>query len=113
ATALSAAFVMLINVCIAVTLTDRGANTLVTPLAILFTGNLLPLALFPDWARTFLLLQPFAGVLDIPFRIYFGQLAGAGAATGRALQAGWSAVLIALGWLWMRRVMRRLQVQGG
>jgi len=113
AVALSSAFVMLINVCVVATLTDRGINTLMMPLAIIFTGNLLPLQLFPDWARTALFLQPFAGVFDIPFRIYFGQLAGASAALGLALQLGWTAVLAAAGWLWLQRVMRRLQVQGG
>jgi ABC-2 type transport system permease protein len=110
---LSSSIVMLINICVAATLTDRGVNNLVAPVAILLTGNLIPLPLFPDWARTALFVQPFAGVVDIPFRIYFGQLAGPMAWAGIGLQVFWTLALVGLGRLWMGGVMGRLQVQGG
>lgn len=110
---LSSAIVMLINICVAATLTDRGLNTLMAPIAILLTGNLVPLPFFPDWARTALFVQPFAGVVDIPFRIYFGQLNGTMALAGIGLQVFWTLVLVAIGRLWLGRVMDRLQVQGG
>ena len=110
---LSSSIVMLINICVAATLTDRGFNTLMAPIAILLTGNLVPLPFFPDWARTALFVQPFAGVVDIPFRIYFGQLNGTMALAGIGLQVFWTLVLVGLGRLWLGRVMDRLQVQGG
>jgi ABC-2 type transport system permease protein len=110
---LSTSIVMLINLCVAQTLTDRGVNSLMPPLVIVLSGNLLPLPLFPDWARTALFLQPFAGVVDIPVRIYFGGLAGPLAWAGLGLQAFWTLGLIALGRAWMGSVMGRLQVQGG
>ena len=104
---------MIVNVVVAATLTDRGPNVLFNALIIVFSGNLLPLALYPDWARTALLVQPFAGMLDIPLRLYVGELSGAAAAGGLALQAGWTLTLIALGRWALSRVMRRLEVQGG
>ena len=110
---LSSSIVMLINICVAATLTDRGLNTLMAPIAILLTGNLVPLPFFPDWARTALFIQPLAGVVDIPFRIYFGQLNGTMALAGIGLQVFWTLVLVGLGRLWLGRVMDRLQVQGG
>ena len=59
-------------------------------------------------------LQPFAGLVDIPFSIYFGGLSGWSAVGAIALQFGWAAVLVAVrpraGWA---RRWRRLQVQGG
>ncbi|MBA4795266.1 MAG: ABC transporter permease [Phenylobacterium sp.] len=113
ALALSAAFLMIVNVVVAATLTDRGPNVLFNALIIVFSGNLLPLALYPDWARTALLVQPFAGMLDIPLRLYVGELSGAAAAGGLALQAFWTLTLIALGRWALSRVMRRLEVQGG
>jgi viologen exporter family transport system permease protein len=111
--ALAASIVMLLNVVVAATLTDRGVNNLVAPLAIVLSGNLIPLPLFPSWARLALFVQPFAGVVDIPFRIYCGNLAGAAAWAGVALQGFWTAAIGLLGSLWLRRVMARLQVQGG
>jgi ABC-2 type transport system permease protein len=58
-------------------------------------------------------VQPLAGLVDIPFRIYFADLHGAAAFQGMALQAGWTLALIGLGRLAMARMMRRLEMQGG
>jgi ABC-2 type transport system permease protein len=82
-------------------------------LLVVLSGSLVPLALYPDWAQRALFFQPFAGVVDIPFRIYSGNLAGTVAYEGLALQLLWSVVLVTFGRLWMERVMRRLEVQGG
>ncbi|MDP3854362.1 ABC-2 family transporter protein [Phenylobacterium sp.] len=109
----SAAFVMLLNIAAVTTMDERGINTLVAALIIAFSGNLLPLALYPDWMQTFLFIQPFASFLDIPFRIYFGGLTGWSAAAGLALQAFWTVVMVVVGRAWMVRVMAKLQMQGG
>jgi ABC-2 type transport system permease protein len=110
---LSSAMIMLINVAVAASLNDRGVNALSAPLVIVFSGNLLPLLLFPDWLRTVMFVQPFAGLLDIPLRIYFGALTGADAWVGIGLQIFWIAVLAALGHWAMARTLRTLEMQGG
>ena len=110
---LSSAFMMLLNIAVVVTLNDRWVAQTLNPLLVVFSGSLVPLALYPDWAQRALFFQPFAGVVDIPFRIYSGNLSGAMAAEGLALQALWTAVLVIAGRLWMGRAMRRLEVQGG
>jgi len=110
---LSGAMVMLLNVANIAALNERGINTLAMPVVVVFSGNLLPLALLPDRWQTLLLLQPLAGLLDIPVRLYFGQLAGTAALGGLALQAGWVVLLVLLGRAAMRRTLRRLEVQGG
>ena len=111
--ALSASLVMLANVLVAVTLNDRGVNTLMMPLVIVFSGSLLPLQLMPDAWRLALFLQPFAGLMDIPFRIYFGNLRGPEALAGLGLQAAWTAVFVLAGRRVLEHAMARLQVQGG
>lgn len=110
---LSASLVMLLNIAAAAALNERGINALAVPAVIVLSGNLLPLALLPDAWQTALLLQPLAGVMDIPARIYFGQLAGAQALAGLGLQCGWTLLLVALGRAAMRCTLRRLEVQGG
>ena len=110
---LSAAFTLIINIIMTASLTDRGPNTLVAPIVNLFSGAIVPLAFFPDAARPWLRAQPFAGLVDLPFSIYFGGISGWGAAGAVALQFGWTAVLILVGRAWLGRVMRRLVVQGG
>jgi ABC-2 type transport system permease protein len=110
---LSAAMTLLINVIVVRSMTARGANTLVTPLVNLFSGVVAPLPLFPAWMHGFLFVQPFAGLADLPFRIYLGQLTGPGALAAIGVQALWIVVLIAFGRRQLGRAMDRLEVQGG
>jgi viologen exporter family transport system permease protein len=112
-TALGVAVLTLANIIVAASLNERGVNAILTPLVIVFSGSLLPLDFYPDAWRPFLHVQPLAGLVDIPFRIYFADLKGTAALQGLALQAGWTVVLIGLGRLAMERMMRRLEMQGG
>jgi ABC-2 type transport system permease protein len=95
------------------TLSERGVNILVAPLAIVFSGSLIPLPLLPEWLQPFMQYQPFAGLLDFPLRIYSGHLGGWSAVAALGRQAAWTALLVALGRAIMRRAMARLQTQGG
>jgi len=112
-TALGAAVLMLANIVVAASLNERGVNAVLAPLVIVFSGSLLPLNFFPDTLQPFLHAQPFAGLVDIPFRIYFADLRGGAALLGLALQAGWTLALIGVGRLAMEHMMRRLEMQGG
>ena len=110
---LSAAVTQLINVGATVMLDERGPTTLAIPLVNLFSGMIVPLAFFPDALRPWLRANPLAGLVDIPFSIYFGGLEGADAMFAIAIQFGWVIALVTLGRWWLGRSMRRLQVQGG
>ena len=110
---LSAAMTLLINVIVVVSMTSRGANTMASAVVNLFSGLVVPLPLFPAWMHGFLFLQPFAGLADIPFRIYVGQLTGAAALAGIAVQAFWVVALILFGRAQLGRAMDRLRIQGG
>jgi ABC-2 type transport system permease protein len=110
---LSAAITQLINVVLAATMNERGPNTLAAPIVNLFSGMVVPLAFFPDAVRPWLRAQPFAGLVDIPFSIYFGGLSGLSALGAISLQFGWAIALIVVGRAWLNAALRRLQVQGG
>lgn len=110
---LATALVMGLNIATAAALNERGINAFAVPVVIVLSGNLLPLALLPDAWQAALLLQPLAGLMDIPARLYFGQLAGWDAAGALALQAAWVALLVAWGRLVLERTLRRIEVQGG
>jgi ABC-2 type transport system permease protein len=110
---LSTAMVQLVTGVVVATLSHRGANALAPALSNILSGGIVPLLLFPGWMRLGLFLQPFAGLVDIPYRIYLGQLSGAGAAAGIGLQIGWTAALVLLGRSFISSSLERLQVQGG
>lgn len=111
--ALSSAFSTLLDVLVVMTLSERGVNILVAPLAIVFSGSLIPLPLLPGWLQPFMQYQPFAGLLDFPLRIYSGHLRDWSAVAALGRQAVWALLLVALGRTLMRRAMARLQTQGG
>lgn len=113
AVVLSSAISTLMDVLTVAALSERGVNTVVGGMVIVLSGGVIPLPLFPDWAQPLLKYQPFAGLGDIPFRIYGGHLAGAAALSSIASQSVWIVVLIAAGHAFMSRTMSRVQVQGG
>lgn len=110
---LSAALVMLFNLLVVITLNERGVNALAAMPVILLSGNLLPLPLFPESVQTLMLVQPLAGLIDIPLRIYSRALVDAAVLGALGLQVFWIAVLVGLGHWMMRQGMQRLEVQGG
>ena len=110
---LSSAITTLLNISVIWTISDQGINIFTNSLVIILSGMVIPLPLFPDWLHAVLFVQPLAGLVDIPYRIYFANLSGAEALGSIALQIFWTAALIGLGHLLMARTMRRVQIQGG
>ena len=95
------------------TVSSEGAFYIL-PAIVWFGGGLvIPLPLLPDGLATVLGYLPFAGLMDIPFRIYVGHLAGTEAVLRLGLQVGWLAVLVLLGRLLLARGVRRVVILGG
>jgi ABC-2 type transport system permease protein len=110
---LSCALTTLLNITLMWTVSADGAVALLAVLVTLFSGMLIPLPLFPDWAQPMLMMMPFAGLVDLPYRLYIGNIE-ASRATGVILhQLLWTAALIAFGRWLISRGMRRIVVQGG
>lgn len=91
----------------------RGVAGISNLVAILLSGFLVPVAMFPDAMRTAVYLLPFASMIAIPIDIFLGKLAGAELAAALALQAVWAAVMLAVGRLVEAAALRKLVVQGG
>ena len=95
------------------TLDSRGMQAMLNLLMMTFSGNILPLTLFPDsWQRVITLL-PYAQILDAPIRLYAGEWTAAQAPRVLLIQALWILALMAAGLLLWRQNRRRLIVQGG
>jgi ABC-2 type transport system permease protein len=110
---LSCAFSTLINITLIWTISADGAYILLTTAVTLFSGMIIPLPLFPDWAQPLLMVLPFAGLIDLPYRVYTGHIAAVNVPVVLAHQILWTGVLIVLGRWLLARGMRRVVVQGG
>jgi ABC-2 type transport system permease protein len=113
ALALACAISTLINIVVLWTVENDGVLILFNAVVALLSGLLVPLPLLPDWAQPVLRWLPFAGVMDLPYRIYNGLITSAGIALVLARQIGWTIALVAIGRWLLARGMRRIVVQGG
>ena len=110
---LACAMTMLMHVVLIWSLSGEGINRIFPSVALVLSGNILPLPLYPDWMQTFIEWQPFQGLIDVPFRIYSGNIRADAIPLELAQQCFWTAVFIAWGYWAMARIHRRLVVQGG
>ena len=95
------------------TVAGEGISRLVPAAVFVFSGMIVPLPLFPDWAQPVLNFLPFRGLADVPFRLYMGHIEAAEGIGVLAHQMAWTVALVMLGRWLLRRGLRRLVVQGG
>lgn len=95
------------------TVTGEGVIAIAMAVVSLFSGIIVPLPLFPDWAQKTLAFMPFRGVLDAPARIYTGDIPLAGLPAVLLHQLIWTVTLVVLGRFVLSLGVRRLVVQGG
>lgn len=110
---LTSAMTTIVNISIVWMMSPLGINSVTASLSIILSGMVIPLPLFPRWAQLALFVQPFASLVDLPYRIYFGNLHGAAALGAIGVQLFWTLAFVGFGRSFMARVMRRVQVQGG
>jgi ABC-2 type transport system permease protein len=84
-----------------------------TTLVTFLSGMIVPLPLFPDWAKPIVQALPFAGLVDFPFRVYTGHIPPQATVWVVQHQLLWTAALVILGRWLLSRGLRRVVVQGG
>ena len=96
-----------------VTLDIRSISWAYYSMVAFFSGQVVPLWLFPEFLRKLSEVLPFQAIYYIPMSIYIQRLSGSTALQGLGLQAFWALVLALLArWAWSQ-VHKRLTVQGG
>jgi ABC-2 type transport system permease protein len=111
--ALASAITTLISISFFWTLSGDGVSRLLPAVAMVFSGLILPLPLFPGWAQAALDFLPFRGLADVPFRIYVGNIPPAQIPLCLAHQLLWTAAFVLFGRWLLSRATVRLVVQGG
>lgn len=110
---LCSAFAMLATVIrLGITWGD-GPTYIILLVGMVLSGGYLPLQLWPDFLQGFLLIQPFAGYLDIPLRLYIGTMLPEDAVWAISLQLIWTAAFVASGKALMAKKLKNIIVQGG
>jgi ABC-2 type transport system permease protein len=110
---LSAAITTLITISLLWTVSGDGVSRLLAGVIPLFSGLIVPLLFFPAWAQPVLNFLPFRGLMDVPFRVYLGNIPPERLPAMLAHQLAWVAALVLLGRWLLSQGTRRLVIQGG
>jgi ABC-2 type transport system permease protein len=110
---LGCALTTLINISLLWTISGDGLVMLMTATVTFFSGMIIPLPLFPDWAQPLVRALPFAGLIDLPFRVYTGHIPPAAVPAVLAHQMLWTAGIVLAGRWLLARAVRRVVVHGG
>ncbi len=95
------------------TLDARGISNVMQMIFFFFSGNLIPLTLFPESFQHIIRYQPFAQALDMPIRLYTGSIPPGEILPSLLIQLAWLIILIALGYSFWRMNLKRVTIQGG
>ena len=106
-------FTMLLYVSAFFTINAQGTRIIITSVAELLSGDVLPLPFFPEPVRRIVELLPFAAMENSPLRIYSGDIAGTAALQTILLQTFWLTAMVAGGRLLMNRALKNVVAQGG
>lgn len=107
------AFCMFVYILSFFTISPKGLRMTFTSLVEFLAGAIIPLPFMPDAVRKVLELLPFAGMFNVPLRIYSGDLFGREMLRAMELQCFWLAVLYITGRMLCHAAQRRVVVQGG
>jgi ABC-2 type transport system permease protein len=91
----------------------RGLGVLVMFASLFFSGLIVPLNYWPNWARAFAAVLPFAGMVQGPVEVVLGKAGGIDAAGILLFQLAWALVLMLAGRLLLALAVRKVVVQGG
>lgn len=95
-------------------LTDyRGVAGLAGLVALLLSGFIVPVAMFPAAVRPFIYLSPFAAFVAIPIDIYLEKASAIGIMGRLALQALWMTLGLLAGRVVLAAARQKLVIQGG
>lgn len=113
AVALAGALSLLFTLSLLWTISGEGISRIGPTIVMLFSGMIIPLPLFPDWLQPAIQAMPFRGLMDVPFRLYLGQMPIGDGLAAVVQQWIWIAGLLLLGRWVLARGVKRLVLQGG
>ena len=95
------------------TIRNYGLIFLIGVLSVFFGGLIVPLPLLTEGAQAWIYLNPFAGLSDLPSRLYMGLIPASQGYKVILCQLGWTGACLGLAQIISKRGLKRLVAQGG
>ncbi len=110
---ISTSMAMLVYIIMFHTTSCRGIFNIYGNIADFVSGMDYPIAFMPDIVKIVFLALPFSLCVDLPFRLYIGDIPIIEGMQKMMIQVVWMIVLIHIGQRSMNRVAKKVIVQGG
>ena len=110
---ISTALAMIIHALMFYTTTSKGLFNIYGNLADFFSGMIIPLAFMPTIMQSICYLFPFRLCMDLPMRLYIGNITAVEGTQTVLVQIAWILALVMIGNYMMKKVSKKLVVQGG
>jgi ABC-2 type transport system permease protein len=104
---------MMIYITVFKTMSPVGSMAFIGIIGEFFSGMTIPIPLMPQWLQKVCYILPFRWTADLPLRIYSGNISINEAVISIGVQFIWIVMLVSAGSIIMRRITRRVVVQGG
>lgn len=95
------------------TMSSIGIFSIMSTLASLFNGSMIPVPLMPTWFQRVLDFLPFRYINDLTFRTYVGSLPLSEALVQTGIQLAWLIAFVLIGSFWLNKNLKKVEVQGG
>ena len=107
------AFSLIMHLITFYTLNEKGVLALFTVISEIFAGGIVPIAFFPKYLKILADILPFKYTIDLPFRIYSGNIDLYNSFPLIILSIIWLIILILIGLFISKNVSKKVIVQGG
>lgn len=112
-TGVTVSFCMVVYLAAFFTISPQGLRLFFMSAVEFLSGSVIPIPFMPDAVKRMAELLPFAGMMNVPFRIYSGDLAGQEMIRALGLQIFWFAVMAAAGKCLCKMAEKKIIIQGG
>ena len=95
------------------TLDEKGIMSLLMVFIEIFSGGTIPLVFFPKFLKIIAYILPFRYIIDLPFRVYSGNISISSATPNIGLSILWLIIIITIGYILSKKACNKATVQGG
>ena len=104
---------LLIHVITMFIIDERGLMTMMMVTGEIFSGGTIPLSFYPHFLQKIAYILPFRYIVDIPFRIYSGNISISNAIPDLINGLIWLIVLLTVGYILSNKATKKAIIQGG
>lgn len=94
-------------------LDEKGIFTIFSTISDILSGQAIPLSLFPPLLSKICSYLPFAYISDFAFRIFCKHITGSAILNGFIIQIIWLVILISIGLILTKSILKKAVIQGG